>query len=78
MDQLLLPMFRMKNRRNLDRKVTEGIMVGHGDSSTVYKIWDPVARKIITRRNVVFDEKCNLEHSSVRAGLLFFFPSFDY
>jgi hypothetical protein len=28
-------------------------MVGYGDSSRVYKIWDPVARNIITSRDVV-------------------------
>ena len=51
-------------RRKLDSKVTEGIMVGHGDSKRAYKIWDPVPRKIITSRDVVLDEKCNLEYLS--------------
>jgi hypothetical protein len=52
-------------RRKLDPKATEGIMVGYGDSSRVYKIWDPVARNIITSRDVVFEEKLIFENSSV-------------
>jgi transposase InsO family protein len=53
-----------EKRRKLDPKATEGIMVGYGDSYRVYKIWDPVDRKIITSRDVVFDEKCSFDHSS--------------
>ena len=37
-----------EKRKKLDPKATEGIMVGYGDSSRVYKIWDPVSRTIIT------------------------------
>ena len=43
-------------RRKLDPKATEGIMVGYGDSIRVYKIWDPLARNVITSRDVVFEE----------------------
>ena len=31
-----------EKRRKLDPKATEGIMVGYGDSSRVYKIWDQI------------------------------------
>ena len=54
-----------ERRRKLDPKAKEGIMVGYGDSSRVYKIWDPVARNIITSRDVVFDEKLIFENTSV-------------
>jgi hypothetical protein len=39
-------------------------MVGYGNSSRVYKIWDPVTRKIITSRDVVFEENLNHENYS--------------
>jgi hypothetical protein len=39
-------------------------MVGYGDSSRVYKLWDPVTRKIITSRDVVFEENLTHENSS--------------
>jgi hypothetical protein len=45
-------------------------MVGYGDSSKVYKIWDPVTRKIITSRDVVFEENLNHENSSELQELL--------
>jgi hypothetical protein len=44
-----------EKRRKLDPKATEGIMVGYGDSSKVYKIWDPVTRKIMLQH-------LNIEH----------------
>jgi hypothetical protein len=53
-----------EKRRKLDPKATEGIMVGYGDSSRVYKLWDPVTRKIITSRDVVFEENLTRENSS--------------
>jgi hypothetical protein len=59
-----------EKRRKLDPKATEGIMVGYGDSSKVYKIWDPVTRKIITSRDVVFEENLNHENSSELQELL--------
>ena len=59
-----------EKRRN--PKATEGIMVGYGDSSRVYKIWDPVTRKVITSKYVVFDEKCSFDHSSGAEGMNYF------
>ena len=54
-----------EKRKKLDPKATEGIMVGYGDSSRVYKIWDPVSRTIITSRDVVFEETLKFESPGV-------------
>ena len=58
-----------EKRKKLDPKATEGIMVGYGDSSRVYKMWDPLTRTIITSRDVVFEDTLKFESPAVSEEL---------
>lgn len=43
-------------RRKLDEKAESMIFVGYSLKSKAYRLYDPVSRKIVVRRDVVFDE----------------------
>lgn len=58
-----------EKRKKLHPKATEGIMVGYGDSSRVYKMWDPLTRTIITSRDVVFEDTLKFESPAVSEEL---------
>ncbi|CAL8164488.1 unnamed protein product [Prunus armeniaca] len=48
-------------KSKLDAKSKECIFVGYGNEEFGYRLWDPVARKIIRSRYVVFFEDQNIE-----------------
>ncbi|KAI5338059.1 hypothetical protein L3X38_017330 [Prunus dulcis] len=48
-------------RSKLDAKSKECIFMGYGNEEFGYRLWDPVARKIIRSRDVVFFEDQNIE-----------------
>lgn len=51
-----------EKRKKLQPKATQGMMVGYcKGSSALYRIWDPSARKLITSRDVIFEEGSNFE-----------------
>lgn len=43
-------------RDKLDAKAQEVILVGYCNSSKAYRLWNPVTRRIIISRDVIFDE----------------------
>ena len=43
-------------RHKLDAKAQEVILVGYCNSSKAYRLWNPVTRRIIISRDVIFDE----------------------
>ncbi|KAI5343579.1 hypothetical protein L3X38_011455 [Prunus dulcis] len=45
----------------LDEKLKECIFMGYGNEEFSYRLWDPLARKIIISRDVVFFEDQNIE-----------------
>ncbi|CAL8990056.1 unnamed protein product [Prunus brigantina] len=45
-----------ENRQKLDAKSTRGVFVGYATCEKGYRVFDPVARKLILSRDVVFDE----------------------
>ncbi|KAI5315215.1 hypothetical protein L3X38_044391 [Prunus dulcis] len=53
-------------RSKLDAKSKECIFVGYGNEEFGYRLWDPVARKILRSRDVVFFEDQNIE--DIRRG----------
>ncbi|CAL8167682.1 unnamed protein product [Prunus armeniaca] len=54
------------NHLKLDAKSKECIFVGYGNEEFGYRLWDPIARKIIRSRDVVFFEDQNIE--DIRRG----------
>ncbi|BBG96644.1 hypothetical protein Prudu_005502 [Prunus dulcis] len=48
-------------RSKLDSKSKECIFMGYGNEEFGYRLWDPIARKIIRSRDVVFFEDQNIE-----------------
>jgi hypothetical protein len=44
------------NRKKLDSKSTKCVLLGVSEESKAYKLYDPVSRKIIVSRDVVFEE----------------------
>lgn len=44
------------NRKKLDTKAIPCWLVGYGEETKGWRLWDPVSRKIILSRDVVFDE----------------------
>ncbi|CAL9017851.1 unnamed protein product [Prunus brigantina] len=51
---------------DLDAKSKECIFVGYGNEEFGYRLWDPITRKIIRSRDVVFFEDQNIE--DIRRG----------
>ena len=47
-------------RQKLDVKSTPCIFVGYGDEEFGYKLWDPVTKRIVRSRDVVFHENQNI------------------
>ncbi|CAL9026795.1 unnamed protein product [Prunus brigantina] len=45
-----------ENRQKLDAKNTRGVFVGYATCEKGYRVFDPVTRKLILSRDVVFDE----------------------
>lgn len=45
-----------EQRQKLDDKSIECIFLGNGDAEFGYRLWDPVKKKIVISRNVVFHE----------------------
>ena len=43
-------------RKKLDSKATPCWLVGYGEETKGWRLWDPVSRKIILSRDVIFDE----------------------
>ena len=48
-----------EKRSKLDNKVEKNIFVGYKDGIKGYKLWNPVTRKIVYSRDVVFKEVKN-------------------
>ena len=46
-----------EDRSKLDPKSKKCIFLGYEKGVKGYKLWDPVAQKVVISRNVVFDEK---------------------
>ena len=46
-----------EKRKKLDPKSQKGIFLGYGEDQFGFRIWDPVGKKIIRSRDVVFNEK---------------------
>ena len=46
-----------EKRQKLDPKSQKGIFVGYGEDRFGFEIWDPVGKKIIRCRDVIFNEK---------------------
>ncbi|UYV77601.1 hypothetical protein LAZ67_15001684 [Cordylochernes scorpioides] len=44
------------NRKKLDRKSIRTFFVGYTETNKNYRMWDPIARKIIISRDVIFTE----------------------
>ncbi|MCI47137.1 retrovirus-related pol polyprotein from transposon tnt 1-94, partial [Trifolium medium] len=55
-------------RSKLDSKSKECIFLGYGNEEFEYRLWDPVEKKIIRSRDVVFFEDQNIEdiHKGVK------------
>jgi hypothetical protein len=49
-----------EQRLKLDDKAIPCIFVGYGDASFGYKLWDPMTKKMIRSRDVVFHENENI------------------
>ena len=45
--------------RNLDNKAKKCIFIGYKDGIKGYKLWNPVTRKVVYSRHVVFREVKN-------------------
>lgn len=60
----------MRKEKKLQPKATQGMMVGYCEgSSTLYRIWDPAARKVITSRDVIFEEGSTFESPTATVEL---------
>ena len=46
-----------EKRQKLDPKSQKGIFVGYAEDQFGFRIWDPVGKKIIKSRDVIFNEK---------------------
>lgn len=44
-------------RTNLKNRSTSGVFLGINDESKGYRIYDPMIKKIMTSKDVVFEEK---------------------
>ena len=55
----LLCMFLRKIRSKLDNKVEKCIFIGYKDGIKGYKLWNPITRKAVYSRDVVFREVKN-------------------
>jgi len=42
--------------RKLDDRSGPGVFLGYADGAKTYRIYDPVSRRVLVSRNVVFDE----------------------
>lgn len=51
-------------RRKLDPKAVECIMVGYCEKSKAYRTWDPVTRKIMISRDIIFKENSKYKKST--------------
>jgi hypothetical protein len=52
----------VEKRKKLQPKAVQGMMVGYCEgSSSLYRIWDPAARELITSRDVIFEEGSTCE-----------------
>lgn len=47
------------DRNKLDSKSKKCYFVGYTEDSRSYRLWDPVKKKIVITRDVVFNEKCD-------------------
>ena len=45
------------SRKKLDAKRKKCIFLGYSEESKAYRLYDPKAKKILTSRDVVFDEE---------------------
>lgn len=48
-------------RRKMDNKSIRGIFLGINEESKVYRLYDPIKKKIMISKDVVFDENENLK-----------------
>lgn len=53
------------NRRKLDSKTQECVLVGYSEDSKGYLLWDSAARKVIVRRDVLFDEPSGIPKAGI-------------
>ena len=49
-----------EKRKKLDRKFEKCIFIGYKDGLKGYKLWNPVTRKVVYNRDVVFRDVKNV------------------
>ena len=50
-----------EERSKLDSKIKQCILLGHPDDEFGYRLWDPINRKIVRSRDVIFFEDETIE-----------------
>ena len=56
-----------KNQRSkLDPRSKKCIFVGYDDVMKGYRLWDPIAHKIVISKDVIFDESSLIKYKNVR------------
>lgn len=68
-----------EKRRKLDSKATIGMMAGYCELSNAYKIWEPMEKKLIISRDVIFEEEsvCGKPATAEAREYHLLFPPFN-
>ena len=53
----------------LDPRSKKCIFVGYDDVMKGYRLWDPTSHKIVSRKDVIFDESSLIKSESVRVDV---------
>jgi hypothetical protein len=57
-------MFKIQDRHKLEAKSRKCIFIGYSTKSNTYKLYDPINRKVVISRDVIFYEKPPHVHTS--------------
>ena len=65
-------------RKKLDNKAKKCIMLGYGDTTKGYRLYDPIALKVIFSRDVIFAEMSRIEGNNINDNIVDIKPNYVY